>query len=79
MLWHDHPVELVGFNADQIRFGPYKSIKVRFAGPVIPGQTLVTSMWKMDAAHGGVQKVVFETRVKETGKLVLGAAGVELL
>lgn len=48
-------------------------MKVRFAGTVNPGQTLVTEMWKEG------NKVIFQTKVKETGKLALAAAAVELL
>ncbi|KAK2000660.1 short chain dehydrogenase [Colletotrichum falcatum] len=55
------------------RFGPLKNIKVRFAGTVIPGQTLVTEMWKEG------DKVIFQTKVKETGKLAIGGAAAELL
>lgn len=54
------------------RFGPYKNIKVRFAGTVLPGETLVTEMWKDG------NKVIFQTKVKETGKLAIGGAAVEL-
>lgn len=56
------------------RFGPFRNIKVRFAGTVTPGQTLVTEMWKE-----GDKKVIFQTKVKETGKLAIGGAAAELV
>lgn len=54
-------------------YGPYKRLKVRFAGPVIPGQTIVTEMWKDG------QKVVLRAKVKETGKPCITNAAVELI
>jgi multifunctional beta-oxidation protein len=54
-------------------YGPFKNIKVRFAGTVLPGQTLRTEMWKVG------NKVVFQTKVVETGKLCISGAGAELL
>ncbi|OAA32168.1 Multifunctional beta-oxidation protein [Moelleriella libera RCEF 2490] len=54
-------------------FGPFKNIKVRFANTVDPGQTLVTEMWRDG------NKVVFQTKIKETGKVAIGGAAVELL
>ncbi|KAF2113359.1 hypothetical protein BDV96DRAFT_496440 [Lophiotrema nucula] len=54
-------------------FGQYKNIKVRFVGTVLPGQTLKTEMWKVN------NTVVFQTTVKETGKLCISGAGAQLL
>ncbi|KAK0665114.1 hypothetical protein QBC41DRAFT_349810 [Cercophora samala] len=55
------------------KFGKFKNVKVRFAGTVNPGQTLITEMWKEG------NKVIFQTKVKETGKLAIGGAAAELL
>ncbi|EME45701.1 hypothetical protein DOTSEDRAFT_87983 [Dothistroma septosporum NZE10] len=53
-------------------YGPVKSLKVRFAGVVLPGQTIVTEMWQ----EGG--KVIYRAKVKETNKLCISHAGAEL-
>lgn len=53
-------------------YGPFRNIKVRFAGTVLPGQTLRTEMWKEG------NKVIFQTKVVETGKLCIVGAGAEL-
>lgn len=51
----------------------FKSIRVRFAETVFPGETLVTRLWRESPT-----RVVFETRVKERDKLVIKNAAAEL-
>jgi NAD(P)-dependent dehydrogenase (short-subunit alcohol dehydrogenase family)/acyl dehydratase len=51
----------------------FKSIKVRFAEAVFPGETLVTRMWMESDT-----RVIIETRVKERDKVVIKNAVVEL-
>lgn len=54
-------------------YGPFKNIKVRFAGTVLPGETLMTEMWREG------QKVIYRVKVKESGKVCINNAAVELI
>jgi multifunctional beta-oxidation protein len=70
-----HGLCFFGFAGKHIvqTYGMFKNIKVRFAGVVLPGQTLKTEMWKEG------NKVIFQVTVVETGKLCIAGAGAELL
>lgn len=50
-----------------------REFQARFARPVIPGDTLVVEMWRTGKKVGneGFEEVVFVTKVKETGVVVL--------
>ncbi len=49
-----------------------KSIKSRFASTVLPGETLVTEMWKEG------NKVIFRTKIKERSEICISNAAAEL-
>lgn len=70
-----HGLCFFGFAGKHIaqKFGNFANIKVRFAGTVLPGQTLVTEMWKDG------DKIIFQQKVKETGKLSIAGAGATLV
>ena len=51
----------------------FKALKLRFSKPVMPGQTLIVEMW-----NTGENRIVFRTKVKETGKVAINNAFMEL-
>lgn len=55
-------------------YGPYKNIKARFSGIVLPGQTIITKMWEEAGS-----RIVYRAEVKETGRSCISNAAVELL
>jgi multifunctional beta-oxidation protein len=53
-------------------YGPYNSIKVRFAGHLFPGETVQTLMWKEQG------KVVFVAKCKERDTVIISNAAAQL-
>lgn len=56
-------------------YGPFRKIRARFSGTVLPGQTLRTEMWK----ESDNNVVIWQTRVMESRKLCIHRAMVQLM
>jgi 3-hydroxyacyl-CoA dehydrogenase/3a,7a,12a-trihydroxy-5b-cholest-24-enoyl-CoA hydratase len=75
-----HGLCTFGFAGRQVvqKFAPdgnpdfFKSIRVRFAASVMPGDTLITEMWKESAT-----RVIFRVKVKERDQIVISNAAIE--
>lgn len=50
-----------------------KAIKAQFSKPVVPGNTLVTEMWRDGT------RIMFQTKVKETGNISLKGGFIDLI
>ncbi|KAJ9612210.1 hypothetical protein H2200_003807 [Cladophialophora chaetospira] len=72
-----HGMCFMGIAGKQLfqRYGMYRSIKVKFIGTVVPGQTLRTESWRSQDER---DLVVFQTKVVETGKLCIAGGGIRL-
>jgi 3-hydroxyacyl-CoA dehydrogenase/3a,7a,12a-trihydroxy-5b-cholest-24-enoyl-CoA hydratase len=54
----------------------FKSIRVRFADTVFPGETLKTEMWREEGASG--PRILFQCKVEGRNKVVISGGVVEL-
>ncbi|XP_043236580.1 peroxisomal multifunctional enzyme type 2-like isoform X3 [Amphibalanus amphitrite] len=62
------------YSTDREEPAQLNKVKVRFSRPVLPGQTLLVDTWR----EPGSARVVFQSRVKETGQLALAGGYLEL-
>jgi len=51
----------------------FKTLRLRFSSPVIPGETMVIESWQSSPTQ-----VIFQAKVKETGKVVISNASFEI-